>query len=250
MTTRARIDLNADVGEGSGEDERLFDAVTSANVACGGHAGDDASMRITVQLAAARAVAVGAHPSFEDRAQFGRREMPVTADQLRAMVTTQLKRLGRIASELGVQLRHVKPHGALYNLSARDPGVAATIATAVAAFDRTLVLVGLSGSQSIAAARRVGLRTASEAFADRAYAADGTLVPRSQADAVLHDPEVVIARAITMARDGEVLSTDGHRVALDVDTICVHSDTPGAASLARQLRDALEAAGVRVAAIG
>jgi UPF0271 protein len=250
MTTRARIDLNADVGEGSGEDERLFDAVTSANVACGGHAGDDASMRITVQLAAARGVVVGAHPSFEDRAQFGRREMPLTGDQLHATVTSQLMRLGRIASELGVQLRHVKPHGALYNLSARNVGVAATIATAVAAFDRTLVLVGLSGSQSIAAARRVGLRTASEAFADRAYAADATLVPRSQPDAVLHDPEVVIARAITMARDGEVLSTDGHRVALEVDTICVHSDTPGAASLARRLREALEVAGIRVAAIG
>jgi 5-oxoprolinase (ATP-hydrolysing) subunit A len=247
--TRLSIDLNADVGEGSAEDAGLFEAISSANVACGGHAGDDESMRATVQLARMRGVAVGAHPSFDDREQFGRREMLLSSEQLHALLLDQLTRLARIAVDQGVTLRHVKPHGALYNVAARDAGVAATIAAAIAAFDRSLVLVGLSGSQSIAAARRAGLRAASEAFADRGYAADGSLVPRSQPGAVLHDPEVVIARAITMARDGEVTSIDGRRLALEVDTICVHSDTPGAAQLARQLRAALEAAGLRVEAI-
>jgi 5-oxoprolinase (ATP-hydrolysing) subunit A len=248
--TRLSIDLNADVGEGSPEDAGLFGAISSANVACGGHAGDDASMRATVQLAAAHGVAVGAHPSFDDRDQFGRREILLSSDQLHELMVGQLTRLSRIAAEQRVALTHVKPHGALYNLSARDAGVAATIAAAVVAFDRSLALVGLSGSPSIAAARRAGLRAASEAFADRGYAADGSLIPRSQPGAVLHDPDVVIARAISMARDGEVTSIDGHRIALEVDTICVHSDTPGAASLARRLRAALEAAGLRVAAIG
>jgi 5-oxoprolinase (ATP-hydrolysing) subunit A len=216
--TRRSIDLNADVGEGSPEDAGLFAAISSANVACGGHAGDDESMCATVQLARARRVAVGAHPSFSDRDQFGRREMLLSSEQLHALMLAQLTRLARIAT--------------------------------VAAFDRSLVLVGLSGSQSIAAARRAGLRTASEAFADRGYAADGSLVPRSQPGAVLHDPEVVIGRAIAMARDGEVTSIDGRRVTLEVDTICVHSDTPGAAQLAGRLRDALEAAGLRIATIG
>jgi 5-oxoprolinase (ATP-hydrolysing) subunit A len=248
--TRLSIDLNADVGEGSPEDVGLFETISSANVACGGHAGDDESMRATVQLAKVHGVGIGAHPSFDDREQFGRREILLSSEQLHALVAGQLMRLARIAAAQGVALRHVKPHGALYNVAARDADVAATIAAAVVAFDRSLVLVGLSGSQSIAAGRRAGLRTASEAFADRGYAADGSLVPRGQPGAVIHEPDVVIERAITMARDGEVMSIDGHRVALEVDTICVHSDTPGAAQLARQLRDALAAAGVRVAPIG
>jgi 5-oxoprolinase (ATP-hydrolysing) subunit A len=247
--TRLSIDLNADVGEGSLEDAGLFEAISSSNIACGGHAGDDESIRATVQLAKAHGVAAGAHPSYADREQFGRREMLLSSDELQALVIGQLTRLARIAAEQGVALRHVKPHGALYNVSARDGRVAATIAAAVVAFDPSLVLVGLSGSPSIAMATRAGLRTASEAFADRGYAADGSLVPRNQPGAVLHDPEVVVARAITMARDGEVLSIDGRRVALDVDTICVHSDTPGAAQLAHRLREALEVAGLRVAPI-
>jgi 5-oxoprolinase (ATP-hydrolysing) subunit A len=248
--TRLSLDLNADVGEGSLEDAGLFDAISSANVACGGHAGDDESMRVTVQLARARGVAVGAHPSFDDREQFGRREMLLSSQQLHALVLGQITRLARIAADQGVAVRHVKPHGALYNVSARDADVAAAIAAAVVACDRSLVLVGLSGSQSIAAARRAGLRAASEVFADRGYDADGSLVPRGRPGAVLHDPEVVIARAIAMARDGSVMSIDGRRITIEVDTICVHSDTPGAAQLARQLRAALEAAGIDVAAIG
>jgi 5-oxoprolinase (ATP-hydrolysing) subunit A len=246
--TRLSIDLNADVGEGSGEDAGLFESISSANVACGGHAGDDASMRATAQLGRRHGVNIGAHPSFDDRDQFGRREILLSSTELHVLIVDQITRLARIADEEGLALTHVKPHGALYNVSARDAGVAATIAAAIVACDRSLTLVGLSGSQSIAAARRAGLRAASEAFADRGYGADGSLVPRSQPGAVLHEPDVVIERAITMARDGEVMSIDGRRVALEVDTICVHSDTPGAAQLARQLRSALEAAGLRIGA--
>ena len=237
MTERS-VDLNADVGEWSGgavpdEEALLFTQITSANVACGAHAGDAGVMRATVALARTHGVAVGAHPGFADREGFGRRELPLTPAEVAPLVADQVRALARIAGEQGVRLRHVKPHGALYNMAGRNAALADAIAHAVASVDRTLVLVGLRGSQLVAAAGRAGLQAAAEVFADRAYRPDGSLVPRSEAGAVIDDEREVVARVPMLARAA--------------DTICVHSDTPGAARLAARIRAALEAEGIRVA---
>ena len=241
-----QVDLNGDVGEGVGQDPQLIPLLTSANIACGVHAGDPETMRATVVLAHQHGVAVGAHPSFPDRAGFGRRAMILTPDQAQTCVSNQIRALAEIAAGEGVRLRHVKPHGALYNLAARDAELADAIARAVAAVDPNLVLVGLAGSQLIEAGNRAGLKTASEVFADRAYAADGSLVARDQPGAVIHDSETVIARAVAMVKEGAVVAIDGSRVPLRADTICLHSDTPDAATLARHLRAALLSAGIAV----
>ena len=245
-----RVDLNADVGEGLGQDPALLQVVTSASIACGFHAGDPGTMRATVALAREHGVAIGAHPSFPDLSGFGRREMTLTHDEVEEAVTYQLGALAEIAAAQGVTLRHVKPHGALYNMAARDAALADAIARAVAAFDRALVLFGLAGSQLIAAGQRLGLKTASEVFADRAYRHDGTLVPRTEAGAVIHDAALVVPRAAAMVRQRAVVAIDGTRVPLQVDTICVHGDTPAAAELASRLRVALSEAGVRVLPVG
>jgi UPF0271 protein len=241
------IDLNADVGEGVGQDEDLLPLVTSANVACGIHAGDPGTMSQTVELAKAHGVAVGAHPSYPDRAGFGRRAMSLTEGEIEGCVSIQVRALAEIAALYGVSLRHVKPHGAMYNVAARDPIVANAIARAVAALDPSLVLVGLAGSELIAAGKRAGLRTASEVFADRGYRADGSLVPRGEPGDILHDPEAVVPRAVAMVRDGAVTAVDGARVELQVETLCVHGDTPGAAALAMRLKQGLLAAGISLA---
>lgn len=241
-----RIDLNADVGESTGDDEGIVPAVSSANVACGFHAGNPAIMRTTVQLSKRHGVAVGAHPSFRDMEGFGRREMHVEAAELENLVAYQIRALSLIALEEGVRLSHVKPHGALYNMSARDAAMADAIARAVRTVDASLVLFGLSGSELTAAGQRAGLRVASEVFADRGYRSDGTLAPRGTPGAVLTDVAEVVQRAIGMATGQAVTAVDGTSVSVRADTICIHGDTPGAAALARAVRAALAAAGIEV----
>ena len=236
------IDLNADVGEGGGDDAALIPLVTSVNIACGGHAGDLAMMRATVDLAQAHGVAVGAHPGFEDRAHFGRRELPLSPAAITALVQRQVEALAALAS-----LSHVKPHGALYNLAARDRTVADAIAAAVAAVDARLALVGLAGSQLLAAARAWNLRPVSEAFADRRYLADGTLQRRTQGDALLTDADAAVAQVLRIVREGVVESVDGQTVRIAADTICLHGDGPQAVNFARRLRAELADAGVEVA---
>ena len=240
------LDLNADVGEGMGQDPSLMRGITSANVACGFHAGDPGVMRATVALARDHGVAVGAHPAFPDLAGFGRREMHLSAREVEDLVVYQIGALAAIAAAQGLALQHVKPHGALYNMAARDATLADAVARAVTSVDRSLVLFGLSGSQLVAAGKRAGLRTACEAFADRAYQPEGALVPRSQPGAVIADVDAAVARAVAMARDRMVSAIDGPPVPLEVDTICVHGDTPDAAHLATRIREALDAAGIEV----
>jgi UPF0271 protein len=250
-----RLDLNADVGESFGtyklgQDVQLMPSITSASVACGFHAGDPGVMRETVALAQRHGVAVGAHPSFPDLVGFGRREMRATPREVEDFVVYQIGALAAVAAAGGMRLQHVKAHGALYNMAVRDATLADAIARATAAVDRSLILFGLPGSELIAAGQRAGLRTAREGFADRAYKRDGTLVPRTEPGAVIEDPEVVVNRAVSMARDRAIDAIDGSRIALEVETICVHGDTPGAATLTSRIRAALTGAGVSVLAVG
>ncbi|MCW5625488.1 MAG: LamB/YcsF family protein [Burkholderiales bacterium] len=247
---KVRVDLNADMGEGCGDDAALLDVVTSANIACGVHAGDPATMARTLRSAHQRGVAVGAHPSLWDHTDFGRVEQPIEADAVGDLVRYQLAALAAIARAAAVPLHHVKPHGALYNMAARDRELADAIARAVRGFDATLVLVGLAGSALVAAGATHGLRVAAEVFADRNYEPDGSLTPRSRPGAVLHESAVVVRRAVRMVHDGSIVATDGSVIAVRADTICVHGDTPGAVTLARQIRTALERSGVAVGSYG
>lgn len=248
-----RVDLNADVGESvgpwpMGDDERLIPLVTSVNVACGAHAGDPLTIDRTVRAAAAHGVAVGAHPGYPDLVGFGRRDLDMAPDELEASLVYQIGAVAAFARAAGTPLRHVKPHGALYNLAAREPSVAATIARAVARVSDELVLVGLAGSALLTAASDAGLASAAEAFADRAYEADGTLRSRRRPGALLESPELAAAQALSIARDGCVTSHDGQVVAVRADTICIHGDTPRAAEFAEAIRAALSGAGVTIAA--
>jgi UPF0271 protein len=240
------VDLNADVGEGMAGDAELLAIVTSANIACGLHAGDADTMARTVDRCLAHGVAIGAHPSFDDREAFGRREMQVAPGDVHELVLRQIETLATIAGRAGARLRHVKAHGALYNQAAREPRLAQAVAAAVREFDRDLVLVGLAGSALVAAGEAAGLRVANEVFADRAYRSDGSLVPRSQPGALIEDAAVAVERALGMVRNGTVRSIDGAEVTIRAETLCVHGDTPGAAALAQALRDALVAAGTAV----
>lgn len=239
------IDLNADVGEGM-DDSALMPFLTSANVACGLHAGSPAVMDRTVALAHARGVRVGAHPGYADRESFGRTDVQLPDQEVRALLLYQVAALDGIARARGVRLTHVKAHGALYNRAAKDARLARLVAEAVRDFDPRLRLVGLAGSLQIDAARAAGLRAAGEAFADRRYMPDGSLMPRSQPGAVLHDPADAARQALRIARDGEVLASDGTRLRLEAQTLCLHGDTEGAASIARAVREALEGAGVAI----
>lgn len=252
--TLRRIDLNCDMGESFrrwelGADAAVLPHISSANIACGGHAGDPAVMRRTIALATEHGVACGAHPGFADLAGFGRREIPVTPIEAGDLVLCQLGALAALARAQGVTLAHVKAHGALYNMAARDRALADAIAAAIASFDRSLVMFGLAGSGMLGAGKACGLTVAAEGFADRSYEPDGSLTPRSLAGSVIHDLDVVVERAILMARDGRVRARNGAEIALHVDTICVHGDTPGAAALARALGAGLEQAGLSVAAV-
>jgi UPF0271 protein len=245
----AHVDLNGDVGEGIGSDAALVPVISSANIACGYHAGDHNLMRLTVELARTHGVAVGAHPGFADRAAFGRREIELGSTEVESLVVQQIDSLAEIAAAQGVRLQHVKPHGALYNMAARNASIARAIARATASVDASLFLVGLSGSLLITAGREAGLRTASEVFADRGYQSDGSLVPRNQPGALLEDVNVVVPRVLGMLRARQVTAADGTTVPVDCDTICLHGDTPGAVAFARQLRIALTAAGIAIRAL-
>lgn len=247
------IDLNADLGEGDGPwrlepaaDAELLDLVSSANVAAGYHGGDAATMALTCAAAAARGVAIGVHPSYDDREGFGRRRLDVEPDLLRAQVAHQVGALLAVAASVGARVTHVKPHGALYNTVAHDETQARAVVEAVQAVDPRLTLLGMPGSAVLALAVAAGLRTVDEAFVDRGYRADGTLVPRGEAGALVTDPQVAAERAVRMAVEGVVLAVDGTPVPLRPASLCVHSDTPGAVRLAGAVRRALGEAGVTV----
>ena len=253
--SRRPIDINCDMGESfgpwqMGADAQVMPSITSANIACGAHAGDATVMRRTVAMARGAGVAIGAHPGFADLQGFGRREMIVDPREMEDAMLAQIGALDAIARAEGTRLQHVKAHGALYNMAARDRALADAIARAIKAFDASLIMFGLPNSPMIDAGRAAGLRVAAEGFADRAYQPDGSLTPRSRPGAVIHDPEVVVARAVRMATAGVVRTPAGDEIALQVHTICVHGDTPGAADLTRRIRAALTGAGVDVRPIG
>ena len=248
------IDINCDMGESFGayslgRDAEVMPSITSANIACGFHAGDPAVMRRTVALAREHGVAVGAHPGLPDLVGFGRREMQVSPTEVEDFVLYQIGALAAIAAREGVTLQHVKAHGALYNQAVRDRALADAIARATRAFDASLVFFALPGSALEAAGRDAGLRVACEVFADRAYEPDGTLASRKKPGSVIHDTNAVVERAVAMVRDGRVTATTGATIPLKADTICVHGDTPGAETLARALRAGLERAGIQVRAV-
>jgi UPF0271 protein len=242
-----QLDLNADVGEGDPQtDEALLRLVTSANVACGVHAGDAQTMRATVALAMRNGVAVGAHPGFNDREGFGRRPQQLADEEIRELLVGQLGALDAIARAQGTRLHHIKPHGALYNQAETDGALAVAIVAGIRAFDPSLRLVGRAGSAMEHAAREAAHPFRAEAFADRRYRPDGTLLPRSEPGAVLTDPDDVARQVRLLVTDGEVVASDGSRVAVSFGTLCVHGDTPGAATLARRVRQELAALGVSV----
>jgi UPF0271 protein len=241
------IDINADVGEGM-DDEELFPYVTSANVACGFHAGDPSTMDRTVAAALSHGVHVGAHPGHADKANFGRIAVEIPADELERLVLYQVAALDGFVRARGARLTHVKPHGALYHQASEFPDFARAIAEAVRRFDTSLVLVGAPGSLLLEAGREAGLPVAGEGFADRRYRPDGTLVSRREPGALLTDPAEAAEQAVHLARDGWVVASDGSRVDVKPDTICLHGDTPGAASIARSVREQLAAAGIAVKA--
>ncbi len=232
-----RVDLNADLGEGCGDDEALLAIVTSANIACGAHAGDETTMEATVRAAMRHGVAIGAHPSYPDREHFGRTVMARTPDEIFDDVTAQIRALDAVARAQHARLRHVKAHGALYNVAARDRAVADAISRAVRAIDPELAVVGLAGGEQIASARAFGLRAVAEVFADRGYQPDGSLIPRAQSGALIDDVETAVAQALALTRAGTG------------ETICLHGDGPHALAFARAIRTALEDAGITVAAV-
>ncbi|QGV81700.1 LamB/YcsF family protein [Streptomyces ficellus] len=251
--TWASIDLNADLGEGFGrwrltDDEQLLSVVTSANVACGFHAGDAATMRRVCALAAERGVRIGAQVSYRDLAGFGRRSMDVPYEELAAEVAYQIGALEVFARAAGARVSYVKPHGALYNRVVHDDGQAQAVVDGVLLTGERLPLLGLPGSRLHEVAEKAGLPVVTEAFADRAYTAAGTLVPRGEEGAVITDAAAVVERSVAMARFGTVTSRCGRPVAVRARSLCLHGDTPGAVGLARRVRHQLEASGVRVGA--
>lgn len=242
------IDLNADLGEGCGSDEALLDLVSSANIACGWHAGGASAMRECVRWAVAKGVAIGAHPSFYDRENFGRKEMDLPAEEIYAGMLYQMGALAAIArAEVG-KVVHVKPHGALYNQAAKSQAISEAIVTAVRDFDPALRVFGLAGSKLVSAARDVGLVAIEEVFADRGYRADGSLVPRSQPGALLDDEEEVLTRVLVMAKDRQVQAVSGEWVAINAQTVCLHGDGDHALAFAKRIRGALETSGISVTA--
>lgn len=247
----ADIDLNADLGETALEhDAALLPSISSANIACGFHAGDPAYMAGLVALCRSHDVAIGAHPSYWDREHFGRRNLDVPPDEVYALVQYQIGALQAIARSQSVPVRHVKPHGALYNRAAVDPVVAEAIARAVRDCDDSLVLVGLANSRLIEAGRALGLATASEGFVDRRYTDDGLLVPRSEPDALISDESEAIAQAVAMVIEGGISTSSGKRIALTVQTLCLHGDGPHALRFAKALRQAFDGNGITVRAPG
>lgn len=245
-----RIDLNCDLGEGCGNDAELMPLITSANIACGAHAGDELTMRATVALALHHGVAIGAHPGFADREHFGRHELAITPAQSAELIVRQVQALQKVARSMGAVVSHVKLHGALYNIASRDRDMALATAGAVWASDRNLLLFALAGSELEKVSRSMGLRVAEEVFADRTYQRDGALTPRSQPDALIHDEDVAVAQVLRMVREGTVRATDGTEVTVAIDTVCLHGDGPHAVAFARRLNLELRQAGVDIRAFG
>ena len=246
------IDLNADLGEGFGrwraaDEAAVLPLVSSASIACGFHAGDPVTMRRSVALARDHGVAVGAHPGWPDLVGFGRRDLAATPEEATAYVVYQVGALAAVCRAEGVALRYVKPHGALYNRAVVDRATADAVAEGVRLADPALALLGLAGSELVAAAERAGLRAVGEAFADRAYLADGTLAPRARADAVLGDADAVVRQALGIVRDGRVRGVDGADVPVRAASLCVHGDNPRAPALLRALRERFAAEGIAVA---
>jgi UPF0271 protein len=249
-----RVDLNCDMGESFGAyrigaDEQILEYVTSANIACGFHAGDPSTMRRTVRMALEKQVAVGAHPGYPDLLGFGRRFLDATPEEVYDMTVYQIGALAAFVKAEGGKLHHVKPHGALYNTAARDPKIAEAIAEAVYRVDPDLILFGLSGSALVEAGRRIGLRVANEVFADRTYQADGSLTPRSVAGALITDVDVAVEQVLSIVREGRVRTLQGTYVDIAADTVCIHGDGPNAVGFARRLRERLRLAGVAVSAL-
>ena len=245
------VDLNCDMGESfgawkMGNDAEVMDHISSANIACGFHAGDATTMRETAELAFAKGIAIGAHPSYPDLQGFGRRAMALTAEEIFDIVLYQVSALKGICESLGGRLSHVKPHGALYNQAAKDANIARAIARAVQKCDESLILFGLSKSLSIAEAEKLGLKTASEVFADRTYQPDGSLTPRSQPNALICDQDQAIEQVIQMVESQTTTAVDGSTVGLKADTICIHGDGPNALEFAAAINEALTAAGVSI----
>lgn len=250
MTMNASIDLNCDLGEGCPFDAELMQLITSANIACGGHAGNDETMATTIRLAIANGVAIGAHPGYPDRENFGRQPLNLRTDVLSSLISGQIQRIKRIADSLGAEVSHVKPHGALYNQAAADSSIAQAVIDAVAAADGSLVLFGLANGLLIGMAQKAGLRTVGEAFADRRYLSNGRLAPRSTPGAVIEDPEAAAEQALRIARREPIPTIDGGSIVVQADTICLHGDGVNAVSNARLIRETLIDHGVEIICYG
>jgi len=234
------IDLNCDMGEGSGQDDRIMPFISSVNIACGYHAGDEKTIWDTIELAVQYGVAIGAHVSFLDRENFGRSEIIIPSAQLYDTIVQQLVLLDEIIGSFDQRIHHVKPHGALYNMSAKDPELASTIAKAINDYDSRLILFGLSNSHSIHEGAQVGLRTCSEVFADRTYQEDGALTPRSSADALIEDSDTAVKQVLKIIDTGKVITLSGIEIPLFAETICLHGDGKHAARFAKEINDALK----------
>lgn len=250
-----QIDLNCDLGESFGhyvlgQDELILDLVTSANIACGYHAGDHNVMSKTVSLAVEKQVSIGAHPGFPDLMGFGRREMQLSPDEVFHLVLYQVGALQAFTRYYGTQLQHVKPHGALYNMAATRLQYAEAIAKAVRAIDPELILVGLARSELVKAGQKQGLRVAQEVFADRTYQSNGTLTPRTQSNSMIHDPEEGARRVLQMIEQGVTIATDGTEIEIQADTVCIHGDQPAAVAFAKRLRQKLQEQEVKISSIG
>ncbi|MFI5174887.1 MAG: LamB/YcsF family protein [Terriglobia bacterium] len=249
-----RIDLNCDMGESfgawkMGTDEAIMPFITSVNIACGFHGGDPDTMRRTVESALRHGVAVGVHPGFPDLIGFGRRDMNVTPEEARNFVLYQVGALSAFVRAQGGRLSHVKPHGALYHRAARDAQLASAIALAVKEFDPSLIFIGLANSELVHSGERIGLRVASEVFADRTYQSDGSLTSRRLPQAMVKDPREAAARVVRMVREGKVKTLDGQDYSVRADTVCIHGDTPGALEFAHTVRQELEEAGIEIGSL-
>lgn len=249
-----KVDLNADVGESFGNyecgmDSEVIRYITSANIACGFHASDPLIMKKTVSMAKENGAAIGAHPGYQDLVGFGRRNMAVSPAEVKAMVQYQIGALNAFCHAAQVPLKHVKPHGAMYNMAAKDEALATAIAQGIMEVNPELILLGLSQSLLISAAEKIGLRTASEVFADRAYQSDGTLVPRSREGAIIHDEDLAVRRCVRMVKEGVVTSIDGKDIPIKADSICLHGDGEKAVIFAKRIHEELQREGVKVTAI-
>ena len=244
----ASLDLNADLGEGVGDDAAMLDIVSSANIACGGHAGDETSMRAALRAAKARGVVVGAHPGFPDRANFGRTRMVLPPEQLDATIRAQVRTVVELGEEEGWPIRYVKLHGALANMAAEEPAIAALCFAAVEGLMRDIAILAIDNSAQSEVAEALGFRTIREAYADRAYQPGGLLVPRQMPGAVLHDRGAIAARAVRLAEAGEIVAVDGGTIKTTARSLCIHGDTPDAVEIARAVKTGLAAAGVEIRA--